>query len=55
MTLNGVSLAVQMEVLADVVAGRMPWGMDPGGVGSKVIGSMDNWDIYKGVISPTDP
>lgn len=24
MTLNGVSLAVQMEVLADVVAGRMP-------------------------------
>lgn len=47
MTLNGVSLAVQMEVLADVVAGRMPWGYGSWKVGwnlewlgSMVMGSM---------------
>ena len=63
MTLNGVSLAVQMEVLADVVAGKDALGvwilegrMDPGRVGSKVIGSMGEMfyllitGIYKGVI-----
>lgn len=63
MTLNGVSLAVQMEVLADVVAGKdaLGDGSWKGRIkGDRINGDYFtyctyNWDIYKGLFSPTDP